>query len=265
MIIRHDIDPNLYLVDPTQFSAVVAVNSCIEEIPIAYDNIDKMLKPSLIAEGQMVPETCDRTDGMGSLIHPSWILTAGHVALDLSPGSEIKFIDRAHSIKQIEIHPSFRNWGEELAFANNDVALLKLSHPVEAVEPLSLYRQSDELTKIATLIGSGDFGNGLVGPDCVDGKLRKVTNRIESLDEEWLVFKFDTPPDCADLEGISGPGDSGGPALLPVGNGWAIAGISSGQDSGTLGEGRYGVIDYYTRVSHYVEWIESVIKNGQAA
>lgn len=263
MIIRHDIDPILYIADPTQFLAVMVVNSTKEEIPIAYDNIDRVLKPSLVAESQALPEICDRTDGMGSLIHPYWVLTVGHVASELSVGDEMQIADSAYAIEQIIIHPSFRNWGEELAFARHDIGLLKLARPVEAVKPMQLYQQNDELHKVVTLLGSGDFGHGLNGPDCIDGKLRRATNRIEVLDEEWLVLKFDEPPDSTALEGVSGPGDSGGPALLPLSDGWAIAGISSGQDSGRLGEGRYGVMDYYTRVSQYVGWIESVIKNGR--
>ncbi|MEL6605956.1 MAG: trypsin-like serine protease, partial [Cyanobacteria bacterium J06614_10] len=83
--------------------------------------------------------------------------------------------------------------------------------------------------------------------------------RIEQVDEQWLVFKFDAPPDCTDLEGISGPGDSGSPALLETENGWAIAGISSGNEDHGLGEGRYNTTEYYTRVSQYLGWIDSVI------
>ena len=268
MIIRHDVDPELYLVDPAQFPAVVAVDSFQEEIPIAYDNIDRMLKPSLIPEIQMAPEICDRTDGMGTLIHPSWILTAAHVAIEMSLENKIEFADGMHSIEQVVIHPDFRNWSEAVVLAKNDIALIKLVRPVEAITPMLLYQQQNELTEIVTFLGSGDFGNGSIGPDSVDTRLRKATNRVEAADQEWLVFKFDAPPNGTDLEGISGPGDSGGPALMRVSGEWAIAGISSGQDSGTLGEGRYGVLEYYTRVSHHIDWIESVINNtkkGQTA
>ncbi len=268
MIIRHDVDPELYLADPAQFPAVVAIDKFREEIPIAYDNIDRMLKPSLIPEIQMAPETCDRTDGMGTLIHPSWILTAAHVAVEMSLDHKIEFADGMHSIEQIVVHPDFRNWSEAVILAKNDIALIKLVRPVEAIAPVLLYPQKNELTEIVTFLGSGDFGNGLIGPDSVDTRLRKATNHVEAVDREWLVFKFDAPPNGTALEGISGPGDSGGPALIRVDEKWAIAGISSGQDSGTLGEGCYGVLEYYTRVSQYVDWIESVIggtKKGQTA
>lgn len=264
MIIRHDVDPELYLADPSEFPAVVAVDSFQEEIPIAYDSIDRMLKPSLIPEMQMAPETCDRTDGMGTLIHPSWILTAAHVAVEISLENKIEFADGMHAIEQVVIHPGFCNWSEAVVLAKNDIALIKLVRPVDAIAPIPLYQQQAELTEIVTFLGSGDFGNGIIGPDCVDTRLRKATNCVEAIDPEWLVFKFDAPPNGTALEGISGPGDSGGPALISVKGGWAVAGISSGQDSGTLGEGRYGVLEYYTRVSHYVDWIESVVEQRLA-
>lgn len=243
---------------------MVVVDSTQEEVPIAYDNIDRMLKPSLIAESLMVPEVCDRTDGMGSLIHPNWILTAGHVATEISLENKVAFSDKTYSIKQIVVHPNFQNWSEgsrEETFAENDIALIELTQSVEGIAPLPLYYQSNELDQIATFLGSGDFGTGLTGPDRVDAKLRKATNQIESVNEEWLTFEFNKPPEGTEIEGIPGPGDSGGPALLKVEGKWAIAGISSGQGNiQTVGEGHYGAEEYYTRVSQYTQWIEAVVK-----
>ena len=56
------------------------------------------------------------------------------------------------------------------------------------------------------------------------------------------------------------PGDSGGPALLEKDGTLLIAGISSGQDNRAQGkEGVYGVLEYYTRVSAYAQWIDETI------
>ena len=55
MIIRHDIDPLVYLADNKQFPAIVQVNNHYED-------------------GVLV------CDGMGMLIQEKWILTAAHVA-----------------------------------------------------------------------------------------------------------------------------------------------------------------------------------------
>jgi hypothetical protein len=139
-----------------------------------------------------------------------------------------------------------------------------------------LYGDRDEQGKVVALAGWGDFGTGLIGPDCVDGKLRVATNQIEKTDEQWLMMCFDAPPAGMPCEGIAGPGDSGGPALVAISvqdseglaqsqQGFAIAGIRSGQDSGgaaqSLGEGYYGVWDYYTRVSCYLEWITAITES----
>ena len=267
MIVRHDIDPQRYLIDPAQFPAVVAVASEQEEVPIAYDNIDRMLKPSLISESQMLPEVCDRTDGMGSLIAPQWILTAAQVAVDISVTSAIAFTGKRYTVQQIVIHPEFCHWNEATRQATNDIALLRLDRPVEGVKPLLLHRKMDELGQTMTFVGSGDFGNGLIGPNSVDARLRMATNRVALAEGEWLVCEFDAPPDTTELEGVGGPGDSGGPALLRVEDRWAIAGVSTGQHlwplaGGEIGEGYYGAMEYCTRVSQYLDWIKSVVDDG---
>jgi len=81
--------------------------------------------------------------------------------------------------------------------------------------------------------------------------------------DNWITFKFDAPPESTDLEGISGPGDSGGPALLEVdGKAYVIGVSSANDDAGAEGPCRYNSTEYYARVSPTVEWIRATIKQG---
>ncbi len=278
MIIRHDIDPSLYLAESSAFeisalSAVFAVDSFYEKVQIAYDKIDELLKPSLFASVQLEPELYACCNGMGVLISPHWVLSAAHVAIALSTAKEIEIADSPHKIENVVLHPNFRGdfIGDLSAddrlktamMAEDDIALIRLEQAVTSISPLPLYRQKDEIGKVIYLVDKGDYGNGLIGPDKVDGRMRIATNRVETTDDQWLMLKFDAPPVCTELEGIVGPGGSGSPALTETAQGWAIAGIRSSQNSLDLGEGRYGVWEYYTRISFQIDWIQSVLQTYQ--
>ena len=73
-----------------------------------------------------------------------------------------------------------------------------------------------------------------------------------------LVFRFDAPDDenVTPLEGISGPGDSGGPALIETTDGLRLAGLSVA--SSGRPKGRYGTWEFYARVSPQLAWIRDV-------
>jgi hypothetical protein len=86
-------------------------------------------------------------------------------------------------------------------------------------------------------------------------------NRIGSAQGGWLFWRFDEPASgrALQLEGISGPGDSGGPALVVTRRGLRIIGVGSSQQTGGGPEGKYGVLEGYVRVSQFIPWIRQVI------
>jgi hypothetical protein len=130
---------------------------------------------------------------------------------------------------------------------------------VQGVRPFELYADTDEVGQEVLLLGRGDFGNGLVGVQGVDHRLRRATNRIDTADEYWLAFRFDAPPEGTPLEGVCGEGDSGGPALIDREGRWLIAGVSSWQRHKPQPLSTYGCIEHYARVAPQLGWIQATI------
>ncbi len=197
-----------------------------------------------------------------TLIAPRFALTAAHVGSNLGPGDSLVVAGRPHAVRRVVVHPG---WDPDAW--THDLAVVELETCVEGGVPIPLYRWDDEEGQAIVVVGRGMTGTGLTGPVEDDGVIRGATNRIDAVLGEWLRFTFDGPEsdDATDLEGISGPGDSGGPAILERdGTAW-LAGVSSAQDDSATGgrPGRYGVHEYYARVSVYRSWIEGIVDGAR--
>lgn len=195
----------------------------------------------------------------GTLIAPRWVLTAAHVASSLEPGDIAGVGGTDHRIVRIVLHPEWHGDGD----ARSDIGLLELEGAVTGVTPARIYEGADEVGMIVTFVGRGGHGTGLTGPVAEDGRMRAATNRVGGIDGSLLRFRFDEPgdPGVTDLEGVSGPGDSGGPAYVDIDGVRYVIGVSSSQDSRPAGRkpGHYKVLEYYPRVSHFAGWIGGVI------
>jgi hypothetical protein len=228
IVMRHDVDEARYLASPADFP------------PLA---------------------TFYRIGAHGSLIHPQWVLTAAHTVFCLDKGQPIRV---GEEIVEVEARYSHKDYQLDGA---HDLALIKLSRPVRSVQPAMPYTARDEAGQLVWFIGSGGGGNGLKGQagGQRDGKLRRAQNRVLAVQGGDLVFRFDRGDAAEALEGVSGNGDSGGPAFVQrPGGGYSLLGISSRTDSWFHQVGEYGVKERYTRVSAYQDWMRTVMSGSPA-
>ena len=219
-------------------------------------------------------------EGHGVLIAPQWLVTAAHAVTWQPEIKQVMVNGVARDVEKLVIHPGYQKPPQELLdqslatwdwtlfraslSASDDIALIKLTKAVSDVSPAPINRSEREFNDIVEIIGKGATGNGETGYQFSDPhrtELRRAQNKVTSAHGRWLCYSFDKPSDALPLEGGSGSGDSGGPVLMRSGEGLSLAGLTSWADpqSTVRVPGRYGQISCNVRMSHYAEWIESVI------
>ncbi|MFC5576921.1 S1 family peptidase [Lysobacter niabensis] len=219
-------------------------------------------------------------EGHGVLIAPQWIVTAAHAVTWQSGIKQVTVGGVPRDVARLVIHPGYRkppqalleqalatwDWTlfRVLLSSSEDIALLELAQPVTDIPPVAVNKSDGEFGRIIEIMGKGATGNGVTGYEFSSShrtELRRAYNKVTSAHDRWLCYMFDHPADALPLEGGSGSGDSGGPVLIQAGKDWVLAGLTSWSDpqSAIRTPGRYGQISCNVRLSHYQDWIESVI------
>lgn len=197
-------------------------------------------------------------DCIGTLVQQSHLLTVAHCAMDLSPGQTLPVAGIDRAIAEVILHPQWQD------VDNFDIALIRFEDPVTDVEPLPIYRGTDELGATVEMVGRGVTATGLVGEAGAvdDGSLRRATNVVSGVEEHFIEITFEPPADPAvlDLEGVGAAGDSGCPVSLEVDGVRYIAGLNSfGEGPAGVGVAQYTSWDYQTRVSTYLDWLDETV------
>lgn len=228
IVIRHDVDDDKYLAVAEDFE------------PLATFYID---------------------GAHGTLIKPQWVVTAAHATFCIGPGSYIDLNNGLHKVEQLFVHKNYKP-GQ-----SHDIALVKLTESVTGIKPATIYQDPDELGVSTWFIGAGGTGNGATGQTIDNfenaGVLRKAENKIIFASGPLLKFRFDRDNLALPLEGVSGGGDSGGPAYIKTEENIYLLGISSRVEGG--GIGKYGVTEVYSRVSFFKSWIEQITSGNEFA
>jgi hypothetical protein len=214
--------------------------------------------------------------GSATALSPNWVLTAGH-NLDLKDNGEpdAGLAISLHlpgfgvfAASGFYTHPGFTGFGNPSV--QRDLGLLYFENPL----PAELYfptlshnlQPGDEIV----LVGFGRSGYGNYGytTEASLTDRRIGYNVVDAFTTDDLgggfpaLFRYDfDAPDTFgmaegslgnDRESLIGPGDSGGPILLDMGSGYALAGVSTFTEG--FG-GRFGDIGGGIVLAPYLGWI----------
>jgi hypothetical protein len=214
--------------------------------------------PAVGALVQQFPDGYAGSFCSGTLIAPTWVLTAAHclyggdikakyagflVGTNANPTWNYSGPSNGvvHPAKAFHIHPGYKGSTNE-----NDIALMELYAPVEGVDPLFINTLAIQKSIIGEQVFFVGFGasNGYTGDG--SGLKRSGTMNAGFYRPQQIGVYYDGTGICF--------GDSGGPGFLKVNNTWAIIGVNSsvaapeGQDPCTS-------MAFITRTDTYMGWI----------
>jgi V8-like Glu-specific endopeptidase len=193
------------------------------------------------------------------LLAPQWALTASHCARNpnLAPvgtprGWRVRIgsLNTTSGGELVEVDKFYRRAVEREGIFGKDLALLHLTTPVQA-EPVRLAEAALAEGSQARLLGWGMTCDDRDNPECYPTHLREVDLEVqpvsvcpEASEGELCIGSRDGSVGATNM-------DSGGPALVRDGDGWALAGTVSGPSSAgpTL----------FTGVTHHVDWINGIV------
>ena len=222
----------------------------------------------------------------GSLISPTWVLTAAHcVTYDDGtpvPAEDIgaiesgypEYYERNTSIKRLAVHPNYRSSGSYAPFVN-DAALIELGTPFAnpLIKPVRVLNREEEARyapsgTVATLLGWGGQSDRLLqvespmylGTDCHaifdPSQSRWGVEDTKNMMHKGTICTGDTSKG-------SDSGDSGGPLIVPLGRNafaaatWGLVGVTSHSITNHQNE---PFVAISTRVSTVHDWIDNTIR-----
>lgn len=246
---------------PMLFPLVFGVALCLAPSAQAIVVLHDLADANYVVEDADHPALVDLIspgDCIGTLVHESYLLTVAHCAVDLTVGQTLQVNGAGHAVAEVTQHPS---WQDLDAF---DIALVRLATPVTTVAPLPIYRETNELGAVITLVGRGVTATGEQGEEGgeSDGKLRRATNVVTAANGHFLEIIFERSDEngVTEFEGVGAAGDSGCPAFIDVEGVPHIAGLNSyGDGNGNADVGQYGARDYQTRISQYLPWLDEQV------